>query len=61
VHSMSHFCASRRIRAARVPNDLGPVLIKNGALDGNGHSYVGLMVAQDNSGNPHIGLIRIAL
>ena len=35
-----------------VPNDLGPVLITNGDLDGNGHPYVGLMVAQDNTGAP---------
>ena len=35
-----------------VPNDLGPALIKNGELDGNGHPYVGLMVAQDNTGAP---------
>ncbi len=35
-----------------VPDDLGPVLITNGELDGAGHPYVGLMVAQDNKGNP---------
>lgn len=34
-----------------VPDELGPVLITNGALDGNGHPYVGLMVAQDKTGN----------
>ena len=26
--------------------------ITDGALDGNGHPYVGLMVAQDSAGNP---------
>ena len=38
--------------AVTIPDELGPSLITNGNLDGAGHPYVGLMVAQDNKGNP---------
>ena len=38
--------------AITVPDELGPTLIRNGTLDGAGHPYVGLMVAQDNKGSP---------
>ncbi len=38
--------------AIAVPDDLGPVLITNGELDGGAHPYVGLMIAQDSRGNP---------
>lgn len=39
-------------RAINDPQELGPVLIRYGELDGDGHPYVGLVVAQDDEGNP---------
>lgn len=35
-----------------VSDNLEPLRIRNGTLDGAGHPYVGLMVAQDAQGNP---------
>jgi hypothetical protein len=34
--------------------------VTDGELDGNGHPYVGLMVAQDAAGRPHVALQRDA-
>lgn len=50
VLACGHEPAAPAVR--QIPDDLGPRLITNGELDGTGHPYVGLMVAQDNNGNP---------
>lgn len=39
-------------KAIEIPDNLDPLRVTNGALDGEGHPYVGLMVAQDANGNP---------
>jgi V8-like Glu-specific endopeptidase len=47
-------CADRSIASTdvNVPDVDAPRLVKNGALDGNTHPQVGLMIAKDADGNP---------
>ena len=45
-------CAGDPIAPARAPMAAAPLAVKYGDMDGNTHPYVGLMVAQDGSGNP---------
>lgn len=47
-------CADSSIAStdANAPDLDGPRLVRNGALDGNTHPQVGLMIAKDAAGNP---------
>ena len=52
VLSLRETDAKRRSRRRRNGQDRVTAQIIDGSLDGNGHPYVGLMVAQDGDGNP---------